>query len=335
MKVAVLVLCAVSFSPAFASVYVADSSWYIDSAGSYAVVGAINNDSDSWILPRVHVSVAGQSGTAHLSPTAPGSEMPFKVRLSAPLDAGPPTILLEYDPATPSATSEARVLYDSTLVMHADGRQVGTVVNTGNVPLHDVRVYAVAHAKDGSVLDVGQASVAEALPGKPVPFEMFVDPAVAAQAASYSCFAVGDPLVVEYTTERNGEPYQFRYDSAVWLAYAQFNGDGNSMSMVAKNSFPFEAFANIELPRGSDSEEFRVLLDGKPVESQQSRGEMDNWHLVFAMAPFSDGNLEISGFEDVGEQSDVGWYPLLAIPVAAAAGLAWYRLRAPNRDPAP
>lgn len=335
MKAAVLALCAASFSPAFASVYVADASWYIDSAGAYAAVGAVNNDSDSWVLPRVHVSAAGQSGTAHLPPVAPGSEMPFKVRLAAPPDAGPPTILLEHDPAGPPATSEARVLYDSTLVMHADGRQAGMVVNTGDAPLRDVRVYAVAHAEDGSVLDVGQASVAEALPGEPAPFEMFADPAVAAQAASYSCFAVGDPLVVEYTTERNGEPYQFRYDSAVWLAYAQFDGDGKSMNMVAKNSFPFEALANIELPRGSDSEELRVTLDGEPVESQQSRGEMDNWHLVFAMEPFSDGYLEITGFEDVGEQPGAGWYPLLAVPAAAAAGLALYRRRAPSRDPAP
>lgn len=334
MKAAVLVLCAASFSPAFASVYVADSAWYVDSAGAYAVVGAVNNDSDSWVSPRVHVSVEGQSGTAHLSPVAPGAEMPFKVRLAAPPGAGPPDILLEHDPAAPPATHEARVLYDGTLVMHADGRQAGTVVNTGDAPLRDVRVYAVAHAEDGSVLDVGQASVAEILPGKLAPFEMFADPAVAAQAASYSCFAVGDPLVVEYATERNGERYQFRYDSAVWLAYAQFDGDGKSMSMVAKNSFPFEALANIELPRGSDSEEFEITLDGEPVESQQSRGEMDNWHLVFAMAPFSDGELEITGFDD-GEQSDLGWYPFLAVPAAAAAGLALYRRRAPSRDPAP
>lgn len=331
MKAAVLALCAASLSPAFASVYVADTSSYTDASGAYAVVGAVRNDSDSWVLPRVHVSSAGQSGTAHLPPVGPGSEMPFKVRLDS-RGSGPPSILLEYDGAGPPASS-ARVLYDGTLVTHADGRQTGRIVNTGAEPLRDVRVYAVAHDGDGGVLDVAQASVAEALPGEPAPFEMFADPAVAGRAASYSCFAVGEPMVVEYALERKGEPYRFRYDSAVWLAYAQFDGGGGAMSMEAQNSFPFEALANIELPLASGSEEFSVTLDGEPVESQQSRGQTGNWHLVFRMEPFAGGDLRITGFQDAG--GDAGWYPYLAVPAAAAAGLAWYRLRAPSRGRAP
>ena len=324
MRAAVLALCAASFSPAFASVYVGETASYTDSAGAYAVVGAVMNEGESWQAARVHVSAGGQSGTAHLPPVAPGSEMPFKVRLAVPPGAGPPSVSLEHEAADPPA-ARARVMYDGTLVVHQDGRQSGRVVNTGAEPLRGVRVYALAHAADGRVLDAAQARVSEALPGEPITFEMFADPAVSAD--SYSCFAVGEPTVVEYAADRMGEPYRFRYDSAAWLAYARFD-DGRTMSMTAKNSFPFEALANIELPVLSGAEKFSVTLDGAPVESQQSRGQMGNWHLVFSMPPFSDGELEITGFQD---EAGGAWYPYLAVPAAAAAGLAWYRLRAPSR----
>lgn len=333
MKVALLALCAASFSPAFASVYVEETSAYTDSAGAYAVVGAVKNDGSSWVSPRVHVSAGSESATAHLAPVGPGSEMPFKVRLAMPPGDWSPSVRVEHDPAEPSPARAARVMYDGTLTFRPDGSQAGMVVNTGKDTLRDLRVYAVAHAEDGSVLDAGHASLAEAPPGLPVPFEIRADPAVAAEVGSYSCFAIGEPMVVEYTTERNGEPFDFRYDSAVWLAYAQFDEGGGTMSMLAKNSFPFEALANVELPAVSGTEEFAVTLDGQSVESQQSIGEMGNWHLVFKIGAFDDGNLEISGFADPepGEQ----WWYYLALPAAAAGALAWRLRRAPSPRRAP
>ena len=331
MKAVLLALCAASFSPAFASVYVADTASYTDSAGAYAVVGAVKNDGPGWALPRVHVSAGGESATAHLAPVGPGSEMPFKVRLAV---AGQPepSVLLEYEQAGPAPARAARVMYDGTLTVGPDGTQTGRLLNTGDEQLRGLRVYAVAHAADGRMIDVGQAAVAEAPPGQPVPFEMRADPSVAAEADSYSCFAIGEPMVVEYTTVRNDEPYRFRYDSAVWLAYAQFDEGGRAMSMVAKNSFPFEALANVELPVGSPSEEFEVTLDGARIQSQQSMGEMGNWHLVFSVGPFADGQLEITGF---GAEPEQQWWYYLAAPAAAAAGLALYLRRRASRGLAP
>lgn len=334
MRAAVLALCAASFSPAFASVYVDGTASYTDASGAQAVFGAVKNDGDHWALPRVHVSAGAESATAHLPPVGPGSEMPFKVRLSS---AGPASVELEYEEADAPPWRAARVMYDGALQVHPDGRQTGMLVNTGGEELRGLRVYAVAHAQDGSMLDVGEARVAEAPPGEPVPFEMVPDPSVAGEAASYSCFAIGEPMVVEYDMERNGEPFSFRYDSAVWLAYAQFDEGGGSMSMVAKNSFPFEALANIELPVGSESEDFEVSLDGQGMEVQQSRGQMGNWHLVFRVAPFADGQLEITGFGGrPAAQPDPQWWYLLAVPAAAAAGgLALHRRRSPSRARAP
>ena len=336
MRAVLLALCAASFSPAFASVYIADTASYTDSAGAYAVVGAVKNDGSSWVLPRVHVSAGGEQATAHLAPAAPGGEMPFKVRLALPPGDWSPSVELRYEPAGGPPERAARVMYDGTLIVHPDGRQTGMLLNTGDRTLRDLRVYAIAHAEDGSVLDAAQAAVAEAAPGRPVPFEIRADPAVASEAESYSCFAVGEPMVVEYTTERGGEPYRFRYDSAVWLAYAQFDEAGGTMSMLAKNSFPFEALANVELPVGSESEEFEVTLDGRDIQSQQSRGEMGNWHLVFEIEPFAGGDLEITGFAGPETAAGAQWYPLLAVPAAAAAAAAVWRLRRPpSRDRAP
>lgn len=332
MKIALLALLAASLSPAFASVYVDETSSFTDSAGAYAVVGAVKNDGSSWVSPRVHVSAGSESATAYLAPVGPGSEMPFKVRLALPPGDWSPSVRVEHDPAEPPPARAARVMYDSTLAFHPDGSQTGTVVNTGKEDLRDLRVYAVAHAEDGGVLDAAQASLAEAPPGLPVRFEIRADPAVAGEAGSYSCFAIGEPMVVEYTTERNGEPFDFRYDSAVWLAYAQFDQRGSTMSMLAKNSFPFEALANVELPAISGAEEFAVTLDGQEIESQQSIGEMGNWHLVFKIDAFADGNLEISGFE--GEPEAQWWY-YLALPAAAAGALAWRLRRAPSPRRAP
>lgn len=332
MKIALLALLAASLSPAFASVYVDETSGFTDSAGAYAVVGAVKNDGSSWVSPRVHVSAGSESATAHLAPVGPGSEMPFKVRLALPPGDWSPSVRVEHDPAEPPPARAARVMYDNTLTFHPDGSQTGTVVNTGKEDLRGLRVYAVAHAGDGSVLDAAQAHLSEAPPGLPVPFEIRADPAVAAEAGSYSCFAIGEPMVVEYTTERNGEPFDFRYDSAVWLAYAQFDQRGSTMSMLAKNSFPFEALANVELPAVSGAEEFAVTLDGQEIESQQSIGEMGNWHLVFKIDAFADGNLEISGF---GGEPEAQWWYYLALPAAAAGALAWRLRRAPSPRRAP
>ena len=332
MKALLLALCAASFSPAFASVYVDETFGFTDSAGAYAVVGAVKNDGAGWVSARVHVHAGGETATAHLPPVGPGSEMPFKVRLALPPGDREADVRVEHGPADPPPARAARVMYDGTLEFRPDGSQAGRVINTGGEPLGGLRVYAVAHAQDGHVLDAAQARLPEAPPGVPVPFEIRADPAVAGEAGSYSCFAIGEPMVVEYTAERNGEPYGFRYDSAVWLAYAEFDEGGRTMSMLAKNSFPFEALANVELPAISGTEEFSVTLDGEEIESQQSVGQMGNWHLVFKVGAFEGGNLEISGF---GGREPGHWWYYLALPAAAGGALAWRLRRAPSPRRAP
>ena len=102
--------------------------------------------------------------------------------------------------------------------------------------------------------------------------------------------------------ERNGEKFNFRYDSGSWYYDAQFNEKGTELSLKTQTSFNLITYASFELPRESDSQQFHVYLNGEPKQFIQSMDELGNWHVSFIVKPFETGNLLITGFEK-------GWTP--------------------------
>ncbi len=340
---------------AYAEVYIPESelAGYFDSRGTYTVVGAIKNGGDDWVVPSVTISIDGLR--AHdreftFAPVGPGSELPFKVKFPN-LALDDPELLepeLSYRVAPPETTPDVQVIYDDTLILHPDGHKTGRIINSGDKPVHHIRVHALLYSYDGTLLDMGQSvEIFETVePGGIREFSMYPDPSVADLVGSYSCFALMDTSVIAVDSVRNSLPYAFRYDSGIWLYDFGFDDGGKRLSMTGYNGLPLGIQANFEFPRSSDSERFQVFLEDEPLESSQSIGEMGNWHLVFEIPASNVDTISILGFEDPGTvtplddmlmpdsgpdastSDDVSAIYLAAIPIIAAiAGIAAYKRR--------
>jgi len=295
---------------AHADVYIPDHDYadYFDGGGVYTVVGAIKNAGEAWITPSITLTIGdGDVQEFTFVPIAPGSEHPFKVKFPE-LDVQNPVLTkpeLSYEVVSADIPLEVDVIYDDTLILHPDGHKTGRIINSGDEPVHYLKVYALIYSEGGELLDMGQSlEIFETIgPGEVREFTIFPDPSVADEAEYYSCFAVGDSSVIQVNTERKGDVYTFRYDSGAWFAYSTFSEDGRTLVMKTQNSFPLSILTNLEFPRNSDSEKFDVLLNDEPIEHKQSLDEMGNWHVVFEMPAHANGFVSVSGFEDPGKAS--------------------------------
>jgi len=299
---------------------------YVDVGGVYTVIGAIKNSEDFPIVPTVLIQIQDGENLIKKSFTfvniMPGNTLPFKVKF--PNLTSPSIVLLEpkisYLPGT-ERSIPVEVLYDDSLIKHEDGHLTGRIINNGDRPITNIKVYALIHGLDNKVLDMGQSieRIDQILPGEIKEFTMYPDAAITDQISYYSCFAVGDSTVIPQFAIRNGARFDYRYDSYTWYSNAKFNDEGTELSMTTLNSFPLETYANFEFSASSEDEKFQVYVNEKPKTNIQSKDEWGNWHVAFTVEPRESGNVLITGFSK-------DWQPPkeIAIPDWVRNNAAWW-----------
>ena len=276
---------------------------YVDANGIYTIIGNVKNGYGHAVSPVVVLAVRDDSGTTyhtiHHNAIAPGGELPFKAKM--PDISGDATLLepVVYPAVYGGSVPDIEVVYDETLVVHPDGHLTGYVTNTGDHTVTNPTVWAVAHGVEGA-LDVARnaAPLGEVAPGQAVAFSMHPDPAVSSMVVYYSCFAPSDETVYTIKADRGGQAYDLRYESGAWLYRPVFSGDGAEVTIQVTNSYPFETFANLEIPPVTREEAFEVYLDGEAVEFLQSIDEMGMWHLAFDIPKQSQPVIMVRGFVD-------------------------------------
>ena len=298
---------------------------FFDSNGIFTVVGNVKNSENFSILPTVLINI--QDSDEKISKSfehvtiPPGKELPFKIKLPEIKSESP--ILekpgLSYIPVE-HTSSKIQVIYDETLVQHKDGHLTGKIINHGEVPVYNVKVFAIIHGFD-HVLDMGQnIDIIEKLePGETMDFVMYPDPSIESEISYYSCFAVTDSFVRPVYTERNGEKFYFRYDSGSWYTAPQFNEKGTELIMRTQNSFPVGTYANFEFPVFSEDEKFNVFVNNEPKKNIQSIDEMQNWHVAFDVEPYERGEIRIVGFKEGYDPGDA-----ILIPDWIKKSAAWW-----------
>jgi len=299
---------------------------YIDAGGVYTVAGAIKNTGDFPIVPTILIQIQDGENLIQKSFTfvniMPKKDLPFKVKF--PNLTSQSIVLLEpkisYRPGT-ERSNTVEVLYGDSLIKHEDGHLTGQIINTGDRPITNLKVYALIHGLDNKVLDMGQSieRIDQILPGEIKEFTMYPDAAITDQISYYSCFAVIDTTVIPQFAMRNGARFDYRYDSYTWYSNAKFNDEGTELSMTTYNSFPLGTYANFEFPASSADEKFQVYLNEKQKTNIQSKDEWGNWHVAFTVEPRESGNILITGFSK-------DWQPAkeIAIPDWIRNNAAWW-----------
>lgn len=299
---------------------------YVDEDGVYTVVGAIKNFEDFPIVPTVLIQIQNGENLIKKPFTfvniMPGNTLPFKVKF--PNFTSQSIVLLEpkisYLPGT-ERSIPVEVLYDDSLIKHEDGHLTGHIINNGDRPITNLKVYALIHGLDNKVLDMGQSieRIDQILPGEIKEFTMYPDAAIKDKILYYSCFAVGDSTVIPQFAIRNGARFDYRYDSYTWYSNAKFNDEGTELSMTTLNSFPLETYANFEFLVDSEDEKFQVYVNEKPKTNIQSKDEWGNWHVAFTVEPRESGNVLITGFSK-------DWQPTkeIAIPDWVRNNAGWW-----------
>ncbi len=281
---------------------------YFDSNSIYTVVGAVKNSEDFAILPTVKITILDGHDkiveSYELITIMPSKDLPFKFKF--PQLTGNDPIIEKAEVTyiqTPKREFDVQVIYDPTLKKHDDGHLTGRIINNGTTAASNIKVLALIHGMNGELLDVGQNTemISKLEPGEIREFSMYPDPSIISPIQYYSCFALGDETIINVTTTRSGEKFDYRYDSGNWFSYAEFNEKGNELSMHASNSWPIDLFASFEFPVYSINEKFQVFLNEKPVDFIQSIDKMGNWHVAFIMGPRENGKLVITGFEEKDE----------------------------------
>jgi len=299
---------------------------YVDVGGVYTVVGAIKNSEDFPIVPTILIQIQDGENLIEKSFTfvniIPGQTLPFKVKF--PNLTSQSIVLLEpkisYLPGQ-ERSIPVEVLYGDSLIRHEDGHLTGSIINTGDRPITNLKVYALIHGLDNKVLDMGQSieRIDQILPGEIKEFTMYPDAAITDQISYYSCFAVIDTTVTPQFAIRNGVRFDYRYDSYTWYSNPKFNDEGTELSMTTYNSFPLGTYANFEFPASSADEKFQVYLNEKQKTNIQSKDEWGNWHVAFTVEPRESGNILITGFSK-------DWQPAkeIAIPDWIRNNAAWW-----------
>jgi predicted secreted protein with PEFG-CTERM motif len=294
--------------PAFASgeVYIPDHEYvgFYDHDGIYTVIGGVKNNEMYPVIPTITVSVndGGNvfSQEYKFSPIMPAQMLPLKLKLSQITSENP---VLEPPQISYKRTEykfeAGYVLYDSSLILHDDGRMTGKIKNAGDNTFQNFRIYALIKDQNEKILDVASSQrFAIMHPGEILEFEMIPDPKIFNKIDLYSCFAFGDESILPLNADRNGEQYTFRYESGVAFMNSKFNSDSTELEIDTLNSFVGELNASFEFPQSSINEEFEVYLDDDKVSNLQSLDEMGNWHVYFTVPGFYQGDVTIKGFHE-------------------------------------
>ena len=290
---------------AFADVFIPSHEYlgYFDSEGIYTVVGNVKNENSFAVIPTITVSVKdGEkiiSKTIQHVPLASEKEIPFKIKFFE-ITGNIPVLIpanLSYEKLT-KAPIPIEILYDKTLIKHKDGHITGRFQNTGDATIYYPKIYAVVHGYE-RVLDIVQnlEYVEKIEPGEILDFSMYPDPSVIEDVFYYSCFAPVDTTVVPLTAQKEGQDFDFRYDSGAWYSAAKFDEEGTTLTVRGYNSYPLETYANFEFPPISGNEKFDVTVNDEPIDFIQSIDDMGFWHVAFTVGPTSQGVVKISGFE--------------------------------------
>jgi hypothetical protein len=322
----------VSFHPASANVWIPDNEFlgYYDSNGTYTVVGAVKNTENSPIIPSITINVKDGdreiSDNFTLSIVNSQKDIPFKIKI--PEVQGNNAILEK--PRVSFATSShdalnVDVIYDRTLIKHADGHTSGFILNNDTSPAYGVRAYAVIYGKDGKVLDTGKSieTIEKIEPGQKIAFSMYPDPNLASKVSYYSCFVVADDPTQTVELQRNGQPFYISYISSGSVSNAKFDDFAQNVSFTIRYPFPDKGFVNFMIPEESNDQKYTVTADGKEIEFLQSKDPDGYWHVAFDLGPRSTMHVTISGFEQPSvipefPTNNSRNYILMAMPIAAA-----------------
>ena len=339
VNLVVLLALGVTAQVSSAEVWIPDNEYgsYFDHEGIYTVIGAVKNTESYPIIPTITIQI--QDGAemileSYTLPVAnPAKDIPFKIKFDRVLSKNP---ILEKPQVTfvpgPKDYTDIEVVYDNTLVKHKDGHTSGVIANNGNFTVHGIKVYALIHGKDNKFIDVGKSvEIIEKLePGEKKEFSIYPDPSFVSQVNYYSCFVIGDDMVIPTFVIRDDKRFDFRYKTEGYLTDIKFDNEKDSLMLFARNPWPMKSFANIEFPMESESQKFVVYKEGKKIESVQSRDEQNTWHVAFDLEPQSSKQVTISGFES-GKKSESefnAYYLLGIIPaVAIIAGIFAKRKR--------
>lgn len=340
-----VVLVGITFTVAFGEVFVPDSEFagYFDSNGIYTVVGVVKNTENYPIESHLSLTIIDDgniiSVDQDLPSVASNKDIPFKIRIPQVTDQNvileKPTITFRQSIAPPP--SDVYVMYDETLVRHDDGHLTGRITNNGNHTEYDVKVYAAIHGQNNKFMDTGinVEKIEKIAPGQIIDFSIYPDPSVASDVNYYSCFNIGDETIIPLSALRNGERFNFRYDSTAAFTVDGFDKTGTKLSISGINSFKIQTYVNFEFPKTSDGEKFDVLVDGKPIMFIQSVDEDGNWHVAFDIGPTTQNVILISGFENPNEKTesiesyDTSTY-LYIIPIMVAIGIGAYLYKRRN-----
>ncbi|MGI0041821.1 MAG: peptidase, partial [Nitrosopumilaceae archaeon] len=289
-----------------AEVWIPDNeiSSYFDGDGIYTVIGAVKNSENYPIIPTIEIKILDMDkiiSESYTLPVAnPAKDIPFKIKFDQVSSKNP---ILEKPQVRfvrgPSDYTDIEVIYGNTLVKHQDGHTSGFIVNNGNSTAYGVKVYALVHGKDNKFIDVGKSveSIEKLEPGERKEFSIYPDPLFATQVNYYSCFVIGDDMVIPTFVMRDDKRFDFRYKTEGYLTDIKFDSEKDALTFFARNPWPMKSFANIEFPMGSESQKFVVYQEGRKIESIQSRDEQNTWHVAFDLEPQSSKQITISGFE--------------------------------------
>ena len=294
--------------PAFASgeVYIPDHEYvgFYDHDGIYTVIGGVKNNEMYPVIPTITVSIndGGNifSQEYKFSPIMPAQMLPLKLKLSQITSENP---VLEPPQISYKRTEykfeAGYVLYDSSLILHDDGRMTGKIKNAGDNTFQNFRIYALIKDQNEKILDVASSQRFAIMHTREIlEFEMIPDPKIFNKIDLYSCFAFGDESILPLNADRNGEQYTFRYESGVAFMNSKFNSDSTELEIDTLNSFVGELNASFEFPQSSINEEFEVYLDDGKIANLQSLDEMGNWHVYFTVPGFYQGDVTIKGFHE-------------------------------------
>ena len=300
----------VSFQHANAEVWIPDNEFggYFDSNGVYTVIGAVKNTENIAIVPTITININDNGKTISDSHTLPivdaAKDIPFKIKISQLENKN--AILekpsVSFVPAKHNAT-KIQVIYDTTLVKHADGHTSGFIINNDTITAYGIKVYAVIYGKDGKFLDTGKSveTISELKPGEKTEFTMYPDPLLASKVSYYSCFALGeDPTLTLYALKGN-DRVSFTYITAANLGNAKFDDSQNSLSFTARNPWPQITYVNFMIPLQNDNQKFSVSLNGNPIDALQSKDPDGYWHVAFNLPYQSTSAVIISGFSQQGQ----------------------------------
>jgi len=329
VKANLLALAAVLLIQQFASaeVWIPDNEYdsYFDHEGIYTVIGAVKNTESYPIIPTITIKIQdgdGMISESYTLPVAnPAKDIPFKIKFDQVVSKNPilekPQVM--FVPG-PTDYTDIEVVYDNTLVKHKDGHTSGVIVNNGNFTAYGVKVYALIHGKDNKFIDVGKSvEIIEKLePGEEKEFSIYPDPSFATQVNYYSCFVIGDDMVIPTFVIRDDKRFDFRYKTEGYLTDIKFDNEKDALMLFARNPWPMKSFANIEFPMESESQKFVVYQEGEKIESIQSKDEQNTWHVAFDLEPQSSKQITISGFVSSKSESEFNAYYLLGIIPAGA-----------------